>query len=224
MHARGDTLQCVDVVGHADARGAADRARVAGGADPDRAAAQDLLEEPRAEESDDLSRRDVHRVGDRAGAGAAPALDAVAHPVAVGKRLDLVPVGSPEVRLPPGPHGRRRGSHGRSLATAAAGPRHRASRTKAPGRGWRGGTGSPGDAPGCATDSSLSDRGRRSGLFDADRRPQGSGERSNNPSAADCGRSPPAVSRERADANASEKSAWPGTSLPRPRPRALEHH
>ncbi len=86
VHARGDALQGVDVVRHADARGTADRAGVAGGADPDRAAAQDLLEEPRAEEGDDLPRRDVHRVGDRAGAGAAPALDAVAHPVAVGKR------------------------------------------------------------------------------------------------------------------------------------------
>src|SRR4030067_574831 len=73
----GDALEGVEERGDLDLRRAPERAVIAGGADPDRAAAQEFFDGARAEHGDHLPGRDVHRVADGTRSRAGSALDAV---------------------------------------------------------------------------------------------------------------------------------------------------
>ena len=63
-------------IGDLDLLGAFDRARIARRAEPGRVAVQDLAFEPPPDHPDDLPRRIVHVLAERAGPAAGPALDA----------------------------------------------------------------------------------------------------------------------------------------------------
>ncbi len=86
-----NSLQRIHGVGDLDSCGTSDRASITRCADPDRLAAQDVLQAASSEHRYRLSRRDVHKLRYRAGSRAGSALKALLDLVSIGKRVDLLP-------------------------------------------------------------------------------------------------------------------------------------